>query len=413
MGRLRSGRWRRRIFGWVLVLAALGVLAVAAALNYRYGISPLVRISTDDIDVHADFETFWRSADAFLNGGNVYDTGAELVNLNPPVWILLISPLGTLPPLEAYRVFVGVTVAVTVGALTWMADEARLRVGIALPVIAVLLVTSPMLGTLALGQMYPILTLGLVASWVADRRKWYLSSGLALGLVVALKPSLAPILLWPLVRRRWETCGAAILSGGAATLAGSIALGPQATLDWLEVLRDEPLSPYWDNASLPAAAARLFTENSFVEPLATLPWMVPAAYVAGFGLVLFTAFKARRDSEWGLWALVAASLLVSPIAWHNYLVLLAPGILLLLSRRRKALALLLLSLQLIPAAWPGLWGDDSVVAALALTLYLYVLAGHWLSFLPASESAGDTTDGWPGKTRTGDEPRTRLRETGG
>ena len=105
-------------------------------------------------------------------------------------------------------------IAVMIGALTWMADEARLRVGIALPVIVALLVTSPMLGTLALGQMYPILTLGLVAAWVADRRGWYLSSGLPLGLVVALKPSLAPIVLWPLFRRRW------ILSGPRSFPAG-------------------------------------------------------------------------------------------------------------------------------------------------------------------------------------------------
>ena len=366
------------------------------------------------MDVHADFDTFWRSADAFLNDGDVYEAGARLVNLNPPVWILLTSPLGTLTPLVAYRLFVGIMIAVTVGALTWMADEARLRVGIALPVIVALLVTSPMLGTLALGQMYPILTLGLVASWVADRRGWYLSSGLPIGLVVALKPSLAPIVLWPLFRRRWDTFGAAFFSGGAATLAGSIALGPQATLDWLEVLRDEPLSPYWDNASLPAAAARLFTENSFVDPLATLPWMVAVAFIIGFGLVLFTAFGARRGSEWGLWALVAASLLASPIAWHNYLVLLAPGILLLFSRKRKALALLLLSLQLVPAAWMGLWGDDSVVAALGLTSYLYVLLGHWFSFLPASGLAGDAKADRPAeKSRVNGGRRGKLPETGG
>ncbi len=411
---LRPGRWWRRLFIGLLILASLGVLFVAAVLNYRYGLSTLARISTEYMDVHADFDTFWRSADAFLNGGDVYDAGARLINLNPPVWVLITSPLGTLPPLEAYRVFIGVMIAVMVGALTWMADEARLRVGIALPVIVALLVTSPMLGTLALGQMYPILTLGLVAAWVADRRGWYLSSGLPLGLVVALKPSLAPIVLWPLFRRRWDTFGAAFFSGGAVTLAGSIVLGPQATLDWLEVLREEPLSPYWDNASLPAAAARLFTENPFVDPLATLPWMVPVAFAVGFGLALFTAFKARRGSEWGLWALVAASLLASPIAWHNYLVLLAPGVLLLFSRRRKALALLLLVLQLVPAAWMGLWGDDSVVAALGLTSYLFILAAHWFSFLIASGSTGDAgAEHSTGKGRAGGGHRAGVQETGG
>jgi alpha-1,2-mannosyltransferase len=60
-----------------------------------------------------------------------------------------------------------------------------------------------------------------------------------------------------------------------------------------------------------------------------LPWMVPVAYLLGIGVVVFTAAKMRRGSEAGLRALGAASLLASPIAWHNYLVLLEPGVLLL------------------------------------------------------------------------------------
>ncbi len=88
----------------------------------------------------------------------------------------------------------------------------------------------------------------------------------------------------------------------------------------------------------------------------------------------------------GLWALVAASLLASPIAWNNYLVLLGPGVLLLLARGWAAPALLLLALQSIPPLWPLLWqGTNTIVATLALTLYLYILIAHWLVFLVAAE----------------------------
>ncbi|MDQ3639592.1 MAG: hypothetical protein M3426_16715, partial [Actinomycetota bacterium] len=76
----------------------------------------------------------------------------------------------------------------------------------------------------------------------------------------------------------------------------------------------------------------------------------------------------------------------SPIAWHNYLLLLGPGILLLLSRGQKAAALFLLALQSIPPQWPGLWKDEgTTLAALALTLYLYILIAHWLAFLTHNE----------------------------
>jgi alpha-1,2-mannosyltransferase/arabinofuranan 3-O-arabinosyltransferase len=104
--------------------------------------------------------------------------------------------------------------------------------------------------------------------------------------------------------------------------------------------------------------------------------------------------RIGRGTQAGLWALVAASLLASPIAWHNYLVLLGPGILLLLARGRMAPAFLLLALQSIPAQWPLLWNEtDTVVASLGLTLYLYILIAHWLALLPVVKEPAIETDG--------------------
>ena len=96
-----------------------------------------------------------------------------------------------------------------------------------------MLISSPMLGTWALGQMYPLLSLGLVAAWVADRRGRLTVSGISLGLIVAVKPQLAPVLLWPLVRRRrrWRAFGAALASGATATLAAMVVAGSGALLD--------------------------------------------------------------------------------------------------------------------------------------------------------------------------------------
>jgi len=63
-------------------------------------------------------------------------------------------------------------------------------------------------------------------------------------------------------------------------------------------------------------------------------------------------------------------------------VLLEPGILLLLARGRVAPALLLLNLQLIPREWSLLWPPGHAAGTLALTIYLCVLAAHWLALLP-------------------------------
>ena len=384
---------------------------VSGVLHVRYGGGTLERISTGSMDVHADFHSFWMSAEAALSGENIYDTGARLVNLNPPFWTLVVLPFGFMEALDAYRLFVLVMVFTMLFSLAWMAGELRLRAGWAVVAAGVVLLSSPMLATLALGQMYPVLALGLVAAWAADRRGRYLSSGLVLGLVMALKPSLAPLILWPAVRRRWEAVGAGILSGAAATLAGSLVLGSDATLRYAQVVLEERIDGFWDNASLAGTAMRTFTETRFAEPLAVWPWMVPAAYVLGVTLIILTAIKTRKGSEAGLWALAAASLLASPIAWNNYLLLLAPGVLLLLARGRIGLAFLLLSLQFVPQQWPFLWNDsDTVLAALALGLYTYTLALHWLSFFLTGEEPERA--GWTTVGEGGTEPPEREKPSG-
>jgi alpha-1,2-mannosyltransferase/arabinofuranan 3-O-arabinosyltransferase len=331
-----------------------------------------------------DFDSFWLSARAFLGGGDIYDAGARLVNLNPPVWTVLISPLGLLEAIDAYRLFVVVSILLVLGYLAWTAEELRLRPVWAVVGAGLLLLSSPLLSTLALGQVYPVLALGLVAAWISDRRDHQRLSGASLGLVVALKPSLAPVLLWPLVRRRWGAFLAACISGLAATLVGLVVAGPSATFRYVRILNEGFASAYWDNASIPAAATRFFTEHRFGENVATLPWMVYVGYAVGIGVVALTAVRIRGGGDAGLWALVAASLLASPIAWHNYLVLLAPGVLLLLARGWISPALFLLALQAIPAQWPLLWNDGGTIGAtFALTLYLYVLLAHWALLLLA------------------------------
>lgn len=138
-----------------------------------------------------------------------------------------------------------------------------------------------------------------------------------------------------------------------ATLLGVLAAGPATTLiEYPKVLLEVRLDGNPVNASLPGTAARLFTDTEFSDPIAALPWTVSGAYVLGVAVVVLSAVKAQRDPEMGLWALVAASLLISPVAWHNYLVLLGPAILLLLSRGHTTLALLLLALQFVPSQWP-------------------------------------------------------------
>ncbi|HET7479470.1 MAG TPA: glycosyltransferase 87 family protein, partial [Rubrobacteraceae bacterium] len=141
------------LWSWVLVLAAGGIVLLSFGINVSLGAGTLERISTDSMDIHADFDTFWRSADAMWSGRDVYEAGARLVNLNPPFWTVVLAPFGLMEPLTAYRVFIMISLFITVGYLAWMAEELKLRAGWTALAMGMLLLSSPLLATLALGQM--------------------------------------------------------------------------------------------------------------------------------------------------------------------------------------------------------------------------------------------------------------------
>ena len=48
---------------------------------------------------------------------------------------------------------------------------------------------------------------------------------------------------------------------------------------------------------------------------------------------------------------MAAGLLLSPIAWHNYSMLLWPGVLVVLAAGRRGMAATMLALAVIPVSW--------------------------------------------------------------
>src|SRR3712207_9588114 len=100
-------------------------------------------------------------------GGAVRGGGGGRETVTPPLWVLLMSPLGLLEPLVAYRLYALIALSATVGYLAWVARELRLRAAWAIVGGVMLLLSSPLLATLALGQLYPFLALGLVTAWIS------------------------------------------------------------------------------------------------------------------------------------------------------------------------------------------------------------------------------------------------------
>ena len=359
----------------VLVLASLVATVV---LHVRHPDALVTMLPGPDMrDLHVDFDTFWHSAVALVSGEDIYDTPAKLTNLNPPLLTVLLVPFALLDALTAYRVFMVCTLLLVAAAILAVARELRLsRTATALALVAVL-ASSPLHGTLVLGQIYPLLLAGLVAGWIAERRGRPVLAAVLYGVTVALKPSLAPILLLLAVQRRWVPLRAGIASAAIATLAGVLVAGPSSAIEWLKIAFTEPVPDTVDNASLPGLAVRFGVPSGF-------GMLVGLAVLVGT-LVWIGRNRDRIDpAGTAPWAVLAAGLLFSPIAWHNYLMLLFPGALALVPLGLGALTAAGLALAVIPVSWNADWSPEGIGPDVARSLYCAILLAYWAVLLSSS-----------------------------
>jgi alpha-1,2-mannosyltransferase len=379
----------RRAVAGGLVLASV----VATVVLYVRHPDALVLLlpSTDMRELHVDFDTFWHSAVALTHGADIYDTPAKLTNLNPPLLTALLVPFAWLDALTAYRAFIALTLIVVLASVLAVARELRLSATATVLAVLAVLASSPLHGTLVLGQIYPLLLAVLVAGWIAERRGHPVLAAVLYGVAVALKPSLAPLLLLPAVQRRWVPMRAGLASAAMATLLGMLAAGPSSGIEWLRIAVTEPVPDTVDNASLPGLAVRFGVPS-------VLGMLVGVAVLAGT-LGWVGRHRHRIDpAGTAPWAVLAAGLLCSPIAWHNYLMLLWPGVLALVPLGLGALTAAALALAVVPVSWNAEWPAASLAAGIPRSLYCAILLGHWVvllrsSTLPVPSSAPSPTSG--------------------
>jgi hypothetical protein len=142
-----------------------------------------------------------------------------------------------------------------------------------------------------------------------------------------------PLLLvgYFVVRRKWRAvayASAGIAAGGFVTVA---ALGLTQTLSFVHGaswLTDNYLATRVDNLSLAAFVSRTFWALTGTA-LGSDDWARRAAIAVADIVVLGVTIRAtladanRGDPDWRIYSLwIAASVMLSPVAWHHYLVLL-------------------------------------------------------------------------------------------
>jgi hypothetical protein len=285
---------RRSVVGALLALAAAELFLEARGSSYG-------------IDFRGGT---WSAGKALLAGHGLYPPASPLLLLHsstafvtPPLLALLGAALSGLP--------VGVALIVFNLACT-LALMAGLRVlDVRDPLVwAFALTAFPFIDSLVVGQPDGIFALLAAVAW-RDRDGY--RGAFAVGALVAAKLFAWPLILWLLVTRRFRQAAAATAFAGTILLASWACIGFRGLLSYPHLL---------------AADARAFESRSHSIVTALLHSGVPlqaaqplSALIA-VALALAIIITGRRGELSVFTAALTAGLLLSPVVWQHYLVLL-------------------------------------------------------------------------------------------
>ncbi|WP_181706017.1 glycosyltransferase family 87 protein [Chthonobacter rhizosphaerae] len=233
-------------------------------------------------------------------------------NLNPPAALPLFHLLSFLDPHEAFRIWwslSAVSYAITVALLAHRFSNRRWVVPV--------LFAAALAGfwdTLVLGQIYTPLVLAGVAGWLLLDRNRPIAAGIAIGIVVAVKPN---FLVWPVLLFLAGHTRAPIAAAATAAVLAVIPValyGPEVYLQWANLVAgDGARAAFLSNASMAGILHRIGA-----GPFALVPGVVL------LGMLAFWVLRQRPTVFQASAVGLAASIAASPLAWVHYTLFLLP-----------------------------------------------------------------------------------------
>ncbi len=298
-----------------------------------------------------DFYQEWASAKNYFAGWPIYEHQGESArrwlglryidirirhNAHPPTSVLFALPFAALGYIEATALWQALTLLMFLFAGVLFVRELKLPFPpwLWLPAAAGLALFDPFIQQMRNGQLNGVLLLLLVLIWRADRRGRGWEAGLWLGLAMGVKLFPGFLLLYFLLRKRWDAIAIAAATFLALTGFALLLFGKQAFAEYVEVVLPfvSGFRCHWYNIALNGIWSRSFlgSEREAVIPLLHSPLLAGAGlWVSLAALVLATAWATRQaktptefDAAFGL--NLTAMLLVAPLTWNHSLVLLLP-----------------------------------------------------------------------------------------
>jgi hypothetical protein len=316
---------RRQLAAWI-GLALVGLVLISQA-GRATGLAGALGL--------ADYIAYWSAGHVNAHGGNPYspetllalqhDLGwpEDFPNMMyyPPWTLPLVMPFGVLPYALSRLVWLVLHLALILLAAdrVWRFYGGAERYRLVAWIIALSFV--PTLIVLRMGQIGPILLLGIVGFLEFERRGWDWLAGAAL-MLPAIKPQLVylfglAVVLWAVDRRRWR-----VLLGGGLTGLAALAIATAFNPHVLEQYRYALANPPSVNVTPTIGALLRLAFGAEYTWLQFLPTVV--------GMIWFPFYwlRHRRTWSWGEQApiLLFASFLTTAYgAWvFDLVVLLLP-----------------------------------------------------------------------------------------
>ena len=387
---------RSTIAAYAVALLALTVLVARAwRIDYDYSI---------------DFQTYWlagsrvlhgRAAELYLPGGGAADgtpiaMGAREFK-NIPLVAAAFAPLAHWDYGTAKRIVWWGGLAALAGAAwclgRWVLPETLGRPGARAAIaFAAIAAMAPTHVALRHGQTTPFIALALAIGLAGAIRGRWIAAGIATGVAGVVK--FPPLVLGVVeaLRRRGRLVVAGVITLAAAVLSSLLFFGPALHAPYLEELRAQAGSVIaaHNNQSIAAFVARLaggaLNQDWTPRPMTPgvrLATLALTLVLAGYAAAVLVRSRdaapspARLAAEWS--AGLALGIVVFPVAWDHYELLLAPalvamGLWLAVSHDPKhagllaaaGTAYLLLALP-TPTAWVEAETVDGPMRALALS----------------------------------------------
>jgi hypothetical protein len=278
-----------------------------------------------------DFGSFYASGLKIQNGENPYDpnseyifeiefsrvgAGGKMMNLNPPISVVIFRSLSRFDPNQTLIVWQVISAILYAGIIFLLANtyKQNVRPGIFLWAFTL----AGFWHTLVLGQIYILLLLFTVFGWIFLQRGKYFAAGIAIGLVVAIKPN---FILWPiflLFSGYYITFFVSVLSSLIVSLIPVVLYGTRIYIQWLEASTLHP-----ETIIMPG--------NNSVLGLTARFGSISTGIVISIILVLILLVLSKLKISNSMEKLeyvsglgIIASLLASPISWTGYTILLLP-----------------------------------------------------------------------------------------